>query len=177
MITTEPNTYKPTFAEITATFPKRLADFDPVKNAFPIAEVFGAGNGAATSLQLLQQKGVIEQPEDFKGLYVLVKDDFPFYVGISRKVVQRIQQHVKGGSHYSASLAYKIGLGLHREHHREDFTGKRADLSLDFIKEVQGELMQQRIAICPVEDDMALYLFEVYCAMELRTPYNEFRTH
>lgn len=177
MINTQPVSYKRSFQQIVNKFPQKLAEFNPVEKAFPIAEVFGLGKGPVTSLQLLKAKAVIDHTEDFKGLYVLLKENEPFYVGISRKVVQRIQQHLKGGSHFSASLAYKIGLGLHDQDNEVAFSGKRADLDIKFIKKVQAELMQQRIAICPIDSDNELYLFEVYCAMELGTPYNDFRTH
>ena len=41
---------------------------------------------------------------DFSGCYVLVEKSIPFYVGISRKVVSRLTQHVKGKTHFDASL-------------------------------------------------------------------------
>lgn len=177
MITTQPVSYEKSFQQIVNEFPQKLAEFNPVEKAFPVTEVFGPGKGRSTSLKLLQAKGIITKPDDFKGLYVLLKGNEPFYVGISRKVVQRIQQHVKGGSHFSASLAYKIGLTLHKRDNGIDFSGQRNDLDLAFIKEVQQELLQQRIAIYPIDCDNELYLFEVYCSMELGTPYNDFRTH
>lgn len=165
------------FQEIVRKFPQNLAEFNPVEKAFPVTEVFGPGKGPSTSLKLLQAKGIITKPNDFKGLYVLLKGNEPFYVGISRKVVQRIQQHVKGGSHNSASLAYKIGLDIYEEEKRIKYSGKRAGLTKDFLKGGQQRLLQQRIAIWPIDCDNELYLFEVFCSMELRTPYNDFRTH
>jgi hypothetical protein len=32
----------------------------------------------------------------------------PFYVGISNKVIERIRQHLRGRSHFEATLAYRI---------------------------------------------------------------------
>src|SRR5579871_2309797 len=43
---------------------------------------------------------------DFSGCYVLLREGKPFYVGISRTVVQRLRQHVTGKTHFDASLAY-----------------------------------------------------------------------
>src|SRR5690242_1142584 len=43
---------------------------------------------------------------EFSGAYVFCDKGTPFYVGISRKVISRIRQHVFTESHFSASLAY-----------------------------------------------------------------------
>jgi len=45
---------------------------------------------------------------DFSGCYVLLREEKPFYVGISRTVVQRLRQHVTGNTHFDASLAYQM---------------------------------------------------------------------
>ena len=42
---------------------------------------------------------------DFSGCYVLVARGEPFYVGISRKVVSRLTQHIKGMSRTPFTLA------------------------------------------------------------------------
>ena len=46
--------------------------------------------------------------DDFAGCYVLVDNGKPIYVGISKKVVDRLRQHVLGTTHHAASLAYRI---------------------------------------------------------------------
>src|SRR5687767_6266457 len=45
-----------------------------------------------------------EGSKDFSGCYLLLEAGKPLYVGISRKVISRLRQHVKGRDHYSASL-------------------------------------------------------------------------
>jgi hypothetical protein len=45
---------------------------------------------------------------DCSGCYVLLEKGDPFYVGISRKVASRLSQHVKGKTHFDASLAYAM---------------------------------------------------------------------
>jgi GIY-YIG catalytic domain len=58
------------------------------------------GVGVKTILSRLRRSG------DFSGCYVLLREGKPFYVGISRTVVQRLRQHVTGNTHFDASLAY-----------------------------------------------------------------------
>lgn len=48
----------------------------------------------------------LRRSSDFSGCYVLLREGEPFYVGISRTVVQRLRQHVTGKTHFDASLAY-----------------------------------------------------------------------
>jgi hypothetical protein len=57
------------------------------------------GFGVKSILSCLQRSG------DFSGCYVLLREGTPFYVGISRTVVQRLRQHVTGNTHFDASLA------------------------------------------------------------------------
>lgn len=45
---------------------------------------------------------------DFSGCYVLAEPSRPVYVGISRKVLTRVRQHMLGKTHFDASLAYSI---------------------------------------------------------------------
>jgi GIY-YIG catalytic domain-containing protein len=56
-------------------------------------------------------KGVLTKlgrTEDFSGCYALLREGKPFYVGISRTLVQRLRQHLTGSSHFDASLAYQM---------------------------------------------------------------------
>src|SRR5664280_539252 len=50
----------------------------------------------------------LRRSSDFSGCYVLLREGKPFYVGISRTVVQRLRQHVTGNTHFDASLAYQM---------------------------------------------------------------------
>ncbi len=40
---------------------------------------------------------------DFPGCYVLMQKGTPVYVGISRSVLRRLRQHVRGTTHFDAS--------------------------------------------------------------------------
>src|ERR1039458_10296765 len=60
------------------------------------------GVGVKTILSRLRRSN------DFTGCYVLLREGKPFYVGISRTVVQRLRQHVTVNTHFDASLAYQM---------------------------------------------------------------------
>jgi predicted GIY-YIG superfamily endonuclease len=115
--------------------------------------------------------------EDFTGCYVLIEKTFPIYVGISRSVIQRLIQHLKGQTHYDASLAYRIASenkahGLQRKAAMKDSEFKNEfDRAKDYLKSMH-------VAFIEIKNDLELYLFEVYCAMDLKTVnWNTFRTH
>jgi GIY-YIG catalytic domain len=115
--------------------------------------------------------------EDFPGCYVLLHDTKPFYVGISRSVVQRLRQHVTGTSHFDASLAYlmatgKTGHEMKRAEAMKDATFRKA------FDEARALLKDCSAAFIEIVNPLELYLFEAYCAMELDTcEWNTFRTH
>jgi len=109
---------------------------------------------------ILHHLGIVE---DFTGCYVLIEKAIPIYVGISRGVVQRLIQHVKGRTHYDASLAYRIASenkshGLQREEAMKDPEFKNEfNRAKDYLKSLY-------VAFIEIENDLELYLFEVYCA-------------
>lgn len=121
-------------------------------------------------------------PEDFSGCYVLVEQEAPIYVGISRNVFGRLRQHVRGKTHFDASLAFRIA----RQRHDPDgllgkLTRKQAMAIPEFsvaFAEAQHYLRSLRVATIPIPNPLELYVFEVYCAIELDThQWNSFRTH
>ena len=125
-------------------------------------------------------KGILDRlgfVGDFTGCYVLIEKEVPIYVGISRGVVQRLIQHVKGRTHYDASLAYRIASenkahGLQREAAMKDPEFKSEfNCAKEYLKSLH-------VAFIEIENDLELYLFEVYCAMDFKTvKWNTFRTH
>jgi hypothetical protein len=171
MILLKPNFYKIKFVDTVAEFPEMLRALTSSKK-YSIKDYF-------TSYGV---DGICEQLEiekDFEGLYIFFKNEKPFYTGISKKVIRRINQHVKGKNHYSSSLCYKMGAALHKSINKESHLGGRG--GLDFVKYVEPakkELMKCQFAFIKIPNDVKLYLFEVYVAMELGTlHYNSFCTH
>jgi predicted GIY-YIG superfamily endonuclease len=170
--------YKKSFGQLTAGFSDKLKNFDFQKTAINIEDYFGYGKGLATALKLLAQDGYISKPSDFQGIYIYIDKGRPFYVGISKGVVNRTIQHTKGHNHQTSSLAYRIGqINYHHQ------TGKNWDGTRDkfdfkrYCGDAKDFLRGKKIAFLPMQDPTELYLFEVYCAMELGTEMNSFETH
>lgn len=119
----------------------------------------------------------LRRREDFSGCYVLLHDGKPFYVGISRSVIQRLRHHVTGTSHFDASLAYlmatsKTGHEMKREDAMKDAVFRTA------FDQARSLLKGCTVAFVEIENALELYLFEAYCALELDTcEWNTFRTH
>lgn len=177
------------FDSLTCTFEAKLEAFNPVKNAFALNSYFTPGNGVKGVLKALahdfphlHQAANEGKPDgsltDFMGLYVLIHDDRPFYVGISRKVVNRLNQHLRVANHFAASLAYKIArINEGDNSDSEDRKPQRKELEAEKIKAAQVFLLEQRAAILPFHNHDELYLFEVFVSMKYKTCLNSFETH
>jgi predicted GIY-YIG superfamily endonuclease len=117
------------------------------------------------------------RPKDFSGCYVLVEKGQPFYVGISRKVVSRLTQHVKGKTHSDASLAYAMACHC-CEHSMRRAKAMADKVFLAAFEQERTRIRNMDVAVIEIDNPVELYLFEVYAALELRTAtHNTFRTH
>ena len=114
---------------------------------------------------------------DFSGCYVLLDQGTPLYVGISRQVFRRLWYHGRGTKHFTATLAYSIA--AHQFVSELPRTARMADA--DFLARfnlAKLRLQKCEFAFIEITNDLVLYLFEAYCAMELDTSeWNTFRTH
>lgn len=176
------------FYILTNAFEEKLKAFDPINKAFELNEYFGPGNGVRGALkglahdypqlrQAANNSNIGEAPTDFSGLYVLIHGDRPFYVGISRKVVTRLNQHLKVANHFAASLAYKIAkINEGSDDANTPSKRQRAELETEKIKAAQSFLLQQRAAILPFHNHDEMYLFEVFVSMKYKTCLNTFET-
>ena len=180
-----------TFSELVDSFESKFSNFDYHANCFPINDYFGTGSGQALATSKLIADKRIEQnwlreyqtkegntKIDFMGLYFFLNDKTPFYVGISKGVIGRILQHIKGHNHNTSTLAYNIGLLRYELMNGEKHSGIRKEL--DFKNEVgpvKKFLLNQQIAFLHIDNYEELYLFEIYCSMRLRTILNTFETH
>ena len=114
---------------------------------------------------------------DFSGCYVLIENGEPFYVGISRKVVSRLTQHVKGNTHFDASLAYAMACRSCEHSMRRAEAMADQEFRAAFEQE-RARIRNMNVAVIEIQNAVELYLFEVYAALELRTAlHNSFRTH
>jgi predicted GIY-YIG superfamily endonuclease len=176
------------FEDIINGFELKFSEFNLAKCSFDISKYFNKRSGTSTAKKKLVADGIIksdwltvkddENQTDFKGLYVFLSEDKPFYVGISKNVIQRINQHIKGHNHNSASLAYSIGLINYEFREKKKHQGSREKLDFKtYVKPVQEMLIKQKIALFHIDNDDELYLFEVFCSMRLQTNLNKFKTH
>lgn len=114
---------------------------------------------------------------DFPGCYVFLDHAKPIYVGISRGVIKRLAQHLNYDSHYSASLVYRMATEDYPHEMKRDQAMKDEQFRAAFFA-AQDRLRNMTIAAIQVDNDLELYLFEVYAAMKLETDtWNTFRTH
>jgi predicted GIY-YIG superfamily endonuclease len=162
-----------TFADLAAeVLPKYMDDIQAaMQNIRPLSGFCTRGVGVKTIVKRLGKQ------DDFSGCYVLLHDDKPFYVGISRRVVARLRQHGSGTTHSDASLAYSMA----REKVAHNVTRTAAmknPLFKQAFEEAKQLLNSCTVAFVEIENPLELYLFEAYCAMSFDTcKWNTFRTH
>jgi hypothetical protein len=139
--------------------------------AHPMADFARDGVGVRTLLQRLDLE------DDFRGCYVLMDGDRAVYVGISQGVLQRLRQHVRGATHFDASLAYRMA--AYEQPHRLTRSGAMAEPDFQGrFRDRQGYLRSLNVAFVEIENALELYLFEAFAAMELDTcEWNTFETH
>jgi hypothetical protein len=114
------------------------------------------------------------------GVYALYEDKTPIYVGRARNIWQRIGNHT-GGRPEQSSFAFKIAREKTGRLATYKPEGSRKALTLDEIFKAAFAECVSRIRTLKgryvvIEDDILQHLFEVYAALALKTPYNEFRT-
>jgi predicted GIY-YIG superfamily endonuclease len=146
---------------------------EKMKQPLPMARFGAEEAGKSTILADLGRKS------DFSGCYVLidVHKEEPIYVGISRRVVQRVLEHVKGRTHNSASLLYRMASEKAPHSNTRD-AAMRSDAFKQAFEESKKYIKSLSVAFIEIGDPVELYLFELYCCMELDTSrWNTFRTH
>ncbi len=161
-----------TFEELaTSILPGRMEELrHALKAPHPLSEFAKPGVGPKTLLKRLGYR------EDFSGCYVLLAEA-PFYVGISRKVVARLRNHVKAKNHQDSSLVHAMAVK------ESGFTGRCEDADLDpaymaAFREARSRLAECCVAFVEIQNPLELYLFEAYAAMALDTgEWNTFETH
>lgn len=174
-----PQKHVKSFDAITREFRQKLKQLNLAEKAFKVNKYFSEGLGEKSSLKLLFEDGLIDSPKDFKGIYIFIKNKTPIYTGISKGVIKRIIQHTKGHSHHTSSFAFSLARASYQKETGDYNRIPRKDFNYkEHVAPAKHYLLQQKIAFMKIEDDIELYLFEIYCAMELQTlMYNSFSTH
>jgi predicted GIY-YIG superfamily endonuclease len=125
-------------------------------------------------------------PRDFpvSGVYLLSEGPKHLYVGRSRNIRRRLAHHSRPGATYRmAALAFRIAreeTGCVRPAYRE--TRSRKDLMRDPQFAAAFQAAKARIRAMDVRavqepNPAKQAVLEVYVAVELRTPYNDWDTH
>ncbi len=141
----------------------------------PMSAFAQQGVGSAS---LLKRFGLKSDP---CACYVLIDKGHPIYVGISKSVVTRLIEHVRGRDHFSATLAYRMAATKYPHGKTSAAAMKDAAFQKQFAEQ-REYLRALDVAFIEIQNPLVLYLFEAYCAMELDTGidlggWNTFRTH
>ena len=114
-----------------------------MESPIPAANLVGFKSATKAALSRLHLSA------DFPGCYVLLDGDKPLYVSISRSVIQRLIQHLNHGSHYAASLVYRMASVEYPHEMRRDQAMRDEKFKAVFLS-TQERLRRTRIAfICP----------------------------
>jgi hypothetical protein len=148
---------------------------DSMLTPLPLADFAVKGIGPAAMRNRLKLK------KDPRGCYVLLDHGKPVYVGISKHVIARLMEHVRGTDHFTATLAYRIANASHPHGKTAAEAMKDATFRSRF-EDARGRLVGLQVAFVEIENPLELYVFEAYCAMELGTGvddggWNTFDTH
>lgn len=165
--------YPNTFAHLVGVdMPALLAQLEAAKRTpVSMADFAIDGVGVATLARQLGLTG------DFPGCYLLLEGDRPIYVGISRAVLQRLRQHVRGTTHFDASLAYRIAAQRMPHNHTRSRAMKTEEFKAEFDA-AKTYIRTLNVAYVRIENPLVLYVFEPYCAMHYDTAeWNTFETH
>jgi hypothetical protein len=125
-----------------------------------------------------------------KGAYFFydTKENKIVYVGISRNIKFRLQQHTNHKSSLSASLAYlmakadsgaieKDPVGWNKpKGYWSDLKEKFEDDRV-FRSKYQNKIKNFKAGFIEMDNDFKMALFEIYAAIKLKSKWNSFKTH
>lgn len=119
-----------------------------------------------------------------RGVYLLSEDDRNLYVGRSNRMAKRLRSHaLPSGTHFQATFAMRLArekTGLVKASYKPE--GSRARLVLDPVFGPEFVAAKARVARMNVRyveeaDPLRQALLEMYAALALETPYNDFDNH
>jgi hypothetical protein len=118
------------------------------------------------------------------GIYLFTETGRHLYVGRSRRIRRRLSNHCRpNATHYQASLAFLLAReATGRTEATYTAQGSRADLCADPVFLQAFNAAKARLRNCEVrfvqeEEPVTQALLEIYAALRLATPYNDFDTH
>ncbi|WP_317203015.1 GIY-YIG nuclease family protein [Janthinobacterium sp.] len=125
-------------------------------------------------------------PEDLPkaGVYLFTENDKHLYVGRTNGLRKRLQQHCRPGSgHNSAPFAFRLAReerGVTKATYKPE--GSRASLIQDaafadaFLRSKE-RLRRMHVRVVEESNPLRQALLEMYIAIELEAPYNDFDNH
>lgn len=117
------------------------------------------------------------------GVYVFSEGDRHLYVGRSRNIRRRLGRHCQpGATDRMAAFAFRLAREQTGRSATYKTEGGRAALMDDPTFSAAFHGAKERIRAMDIRfvaegDPLRQTLLEVYCAVALRTPYNDFNTH
>lgn len=118
------------------------------------------------------------------GVYLFSRAEEALYIGQTRKLRQRMRNHRGATStHNQASFAFLLARELVIIRHPGfEVARSRSELAADpafaaIFLETKAEIRSMALRFVEIDDPVLRTLFEVYAALALGTPYNDFDTH
>lgn len=130
-------------------------------------------------------EGMLPHTMPLKGVYLFSENGLHLYVGRSRNMRRRYGMHTRESSgHYSASFAFRLAKearGITGVSYKSD-AYNRQGLSEQFAFQKQFTEEKKRVRLMEFRfveetDPTRQAILEIYCALALETPYNNFDTH
>jgi len=118
------------------------------------------------------------------GIYLLSEGEKHLYVGRSNRIRQRLQEHCRPSSnHNTAPFAFRLAreaTGILKASYTEK--GSRSHLEIqpefqDEFKKAKERIKNMSVRFVGESDPLRQALLEMYVAVCLETPYNDFDTH
>jgi predicted GIY-YIG superfamily endonuclease len=115
------------------------------------------------------------------GVYVFYENSRPIYVGRSNNMRTRLRQHGRESSgHNQATFAFMLAKEQMKVDKKASITRGQLEQAPGFKKafyEARRRVREMKIRFIPIDDQIDQALFEIYAALALGTPYNDFGTH
>lgn len=117
-----------------------------------------------------------------RGGYIFYENDKVLYVGRSNRLKARLQEHGRlSSTRNSASFAFNLAKEKMRAKEIPAYvTSKQLEQAPGFDEaffEAKNHVAQMKVRVIQIDDQVTQALFEIYAALALNAPYNDFSTH
>jgi hypothetical protein len=127
-----------------------------------------------------------QMPRDVpqRGIYLLIEDGRNLYVGRSNTIPKRLRNHARSSAtHFQATFAMRLAReATNRLKASYKPEGSRANLVLDEVfgpafVAAKARVARMHVRYVEEKDPLRQALLEMYVALSLETPYNDFDNH